>query len=77
VLTLGTQVDVVSLQRAHPALYGAASSDVIDRWIFASNRPAVDRVWVSGRLRVEHGEHLRRAAIEADYARALSVLLAD
>jgi formimidoylglutamate deiminase len=77
VLTLGAQADVVSLQRAHPALYGAASSDVIDRWIFASNRPAVDRVWVSGWLRVEQGQHLQRAAIEADYARALSVLLAD
>jgi len=77
VLVPGAHADVVSLQRAHPALYGATEADVIDRWLFASNRPAVDSVWVSGVQRVAEGRHLQREAIEARYAQVARTLLKD
>jgi formimidoylglutamate deiminase len=75
VLVEGAHADVVSLQRAHPALYGANERDVVDRWVFASNRPAVDDVWVGGVQRVAEGRHLHREPIERRFALAVAALV--
>jgi formimidoylglutamate deiminase len=77
VLQPGADADLVSLQVAHPALYAATDVDVVDRWLFASNRPAIDGVWVSGVQRVSDGRHLQREAIEARFAASMKPLLAD
>ncbi len=77
VLEAGADADLVTLQREHPALYAATDADFIDRWLFASNRPAIDGVWVGGVQRVGEGRHLQREAIEARYAATLKRLLDD
>jgi formimidoylglutamate deiminase len=76
VLVEGAPADVLSLQSAHPALYEADASDLIDRWLFATNRPAVDGVWVGGVQRVAQGRHLQREAIERRFAGAMQRLCA-
>lgn len=77
VLQPGADADLVSLQAEHPALYAASDADVVDRWLFASNRPAIDGVWVGGVQRVSEGRHLQRDAIEARFAAGMKRLLAD
>jgi len=74
---IGAHADVVSLQREHPALYGATEGDAIDRWLFASNRPAVDGVWVGGRQRVTDGRHMLREPIEQRFAKSMAALASD
>jgi formimidoylglutamate deiminase len=73
----GADADLVTLQHEHPALSSANDGDLIDRWLFASNRPAVDGVWVGGVQRVAAGRHLQREAIEARFAATLRRLLTD
>ncbi len=72
----GADGDLVTLQNDHPALCSANDGDFIDRWLFASNRPAVDGVWVGGVQRVAAGRHLQREAIKTRYAATLRRLLA-
>ncbi|WP_091240930.1 formimidoylglutamate deiminase [Aquimonas voraii] len=75
VFATGADADLVTLQGSHPALHAATAADVIDRWLFASNRPAIDGVWVGGLQRVSAGRHLQGEAIEARFAATLKTLL--
>ena len=75
VFAAGADADLVTLNSAHPALIAATSADFIDRWLFASNRPAVDGVWVGGVQCVSSGRHLQGEAIEARFAATLKTLL--
>jgi formimidoylglutamate deiminase len=75
VFAAGADADLVTLNSAHPALHAATSADFIDRWLFASNRPAVDSVWVGGVQCVSAGRHLQGEAIEARFAATLKTLL--
>jgi formimidoylglutamate deiminase len=68
--------DHVALDAAHPLLAGATIDDVVDRWIFAGNRPLVREVDVAGRMVVRDGRHPGRDAIAARYTRAIERLLA-
>ncbi|TCZ87625.1 formimidoylglutamate deiminase [Lysobacter sp. N42] len=67
----------VVLDADAPALAGATAEDVIDRWIFAGNRPLVREVAVGGAVRVREGRHVDGARIAARYAGAMRRLLAD
>jgi formimidoylglutamate deiminase len=69
--------DSLALDPEAPALVGATAADIADRWIFAGNRPMVDRVTVAGREVVREGRHRDREAVAARYATALKALLAD
>lgn len=51
--------------------------DVLDRWLFADNRPLIDRVWVGGRRWVEGGRHVARDAVAAAYSSCLNGLLSE
>jgi formimidoylglutamate deiminase len=68
--------DRVVLDDTHPLLAGATTDDVVDRWVFAGNRPLVRDVEVAGRAVVRDGRHPARDAIAARYARAMAQLLA-
>ena len=68
--------DRVQLDPQAPVFAGATASDLVDRWIFAGNRPAVDRVEVAGRWVVEDGRHREREAIAREFRAAMGVLLA-
>lgn len=71
----GADADLITLQSAHPALYAATAADLVDRWVFASNRPAIDGVWVGGVQQVAEGRHRRRESIETRFGATLEALL--
>ena len=72
----GVQADRVVLDARAPVLAGATVDDVVDRWIFAGNRPLVREVDVAGRTVVRDGLHVARDAIAARYDAAMRRLLA-
>lgn len=67
--------DAVVLDAEVPALAGARGEDVVDRWIFAGNRPMVRDVLVGGRQVVADGRHFDRDAIAAEFAMTMRALL--
>ncbi|MFL6587105.1 MAG: formimidoylglutamate deiminase [Luteimonas sp.] len=67
--------DAVVLDADAPLLAGAAEHDVLDRWLFAGNRPLVREVHVAGRQVVEEGRHAQHEAAARDYAHAMRGLL--
>ena len=74
-LQVGAAADLVSLDDTHPSLAGKAPDTVLDSWIFAAGRTAIDGVWRRGRQVVVGGRHVRRAAVEAAYADVIQALL--
>ncbi|HYL69865.1 MAG TPA: formimidoylglutamate deiminase [Candidatus Dormibacteraeota bacterium] len=75
-LVPGASLDLVALAAQHPALLERSGDELIDSWIFAAGRSAVDCVWRAGAKLVEGGRHRDRDAIVARYGRALQQLLA-
>ncbi len=69
--------DAIVLDADAPLLAGARDDDVLDRWVFAGNRPLVRDVYVGGRQRVVDGRHALRDAAAHGYAGAMQRLLAD
>ncbi|HVS76436.1 MAG TPA: hypothetical protein VHE11_05840, partial [Steroidobacteraceae bacterium] len=69
-------LDLVSLDADHPALIERREDEVLDSWIFAAGRDAIDCVWRAGKKLVSGGRHDQRASIVARYRRAMKVLLA-
>lgn len=67
--------DVIVLDADAPALAGTREEDVVDRWIFAGNRPMVRDVFVGGRQVVAEGRHFDRDAIAAEFAMTMRALL--
>jgi formimidoylglutamate deiminase len=50
---------------------------VLDRLVFAGNRPLVAETWVGGQRVVAQGRHRKREQVAKEYARAMTQLLAD
>jgi formimidoylglutamate deiminase len=67
----------VWLEADAPALAGASIEDLVDRWLFAGNRPLVRQVRVGGRDVVIGGRHIDRDAIAQRYSATVRQLLAD
>ncbi|GGD37380.1 formimidoylglutamate deiminase [Pseudoxanthomonas indica] len=74
---LSGEGDYVVLDDSAPLFAGAHAQDVVDRWIFSGNRPAVREVHVGHRRVVEAGRHAQHAVIASEYQRTLRALLAD
>jgi formiminoglutamate deiminase len=72
----GAALDAASLRADHPALVERRGDDLLDSWIFAGDRGAVENVWRYGQKVVVDGQHVRREAITARYRVALKSLLA-
>jgi len=72
-----TREDGVLLDAEAPALAGATADDVVDRWLFAGNRPLVKQVRVAGREVVVDGRHVDRDRIAHRYGETLRRLLHD
>lgn len=68
--------DAVTLDAGAPLLAGATADDVLDRWVFAGNRPLVREVQVGGRQVVSEGRHALYEDAARDYASAMQRLLA-
>lgn len=75
-LVPGASFDIVTLAARHPALLERSGDELIDSWVFAAGRAAIDCVWRAGAKVVDGGRHRDRDAIVARYGRALQQLLA-
>ena len=73
-LEAGNAADMVSLDLDHPAMIGA-TSDLLDRWIFAARTSPIDCVWRGGRRIVEAGRHVSAGAVEQRYRATIRKLL--
>jgi formimidoylglutamate deiminase len=72
-----TASDFVVLETDAPIFAGAHAEDVIDRWIFSGNRPAVREAYVGGRQVVADGRHFDHQTIAQRYRQVVAGLLAD
>ncbi|HBD20078.1 MAG TPA: formimidoylglutamate deiminase [Arenimonas sp.] len=68
--------DWLQLDGNAAALAGAREDDLMDRFLFAGNRPLVRETWVAGQCVVAGGRHRDAEAIAARYRRAMATLLA-
>jgi cytosine/adenosine deaminase-related metal-dependent hydrolase len=74
-LAVGAAADIVSLHD-DIALGGRSGDTILDSFIFASQRGAIDSVWRAGRKVVSGGVHVNRAAIAARFRASLQRLVA-
>jgi formimidoylglutamate deiminase len=58
----GSAADIVELDARHPLLAGSDGDELLDRYVFAGNRPLVSGVTVAGREVVRNGRHVLAAA---------------
>jgi formimidoylglutamate deiminase len=75
VIAVGKAADLVSLDGDHPGLVGRNGGALLDSWLFAAGRGAIDGVWRRGRKLVERGRHNAGDAIRARYRRTMAGLL--
>ncbi len=68
----GSHADLVALDAGEAGLIGHQEDTLLDAWLFASRRPAIDRVWTGGVEVVSGGRHHRREAVEAAFRVALA-----
>jgi formiminoglutamate deiminase len=74
-LAVGRSADIVSLDAGHPSLIARSGDSLLDGWIFAAGRGAVDCVWRRGQQVVSGGRHHAREAIAARYRATLARLV--
>jgi formimidoylglutamate deiminase len=72
---VGAPADFFTLDADHPTLAARTGETIVDSWMFAAGRDAIDGVWRRGRQVVANGCHLNRAAIVQRYTAALRRLL--
>ncbi len=75
-LAVGAAADIVSLDLDHPSLAGKPDGALLDAFIFAAGRRAIDCIWRHGEKQVSGGTHRRRGEIVRRYAAALDRLTA-
>ncbi len=73
-IAIGQPFDMVSLDTAHVSLAGSNGDAVLDQWIFAAGRRAIDCVWRRGEKLVAAGHHRAKQSIETRYRRTLGKL---
>ena len=76
-LEVGASADIVALDPAHPSLVERRGDAILDAWVFAAGREAVDSVWRAGEQVVAGGRHRQAGPIAARYKQTLQRLLAD
>jgi formimidoylglutamate deiminase len=63
--------DFLSLDVEHPSLVGRSGDALLDSWIFAGGKSAIDCVWRAGHKVVAGGSHVRRDRIAKRYRETL------
>jgi len=74
-LAIGNSADIVTLDADHASLIGRTGDALIDGWIFAAGRGAIDCVWRHGTKLVSQGRHHARETVLRRYRATLSGLL--
>ena len=72
----GRSADIVSLTLDHPSLAHRQGDALIDSFLFAAGRSAIDCVWRHGEKLVSQGRHRIRDRAVRDYQRILERLIA-
>lgn len=67
-IAAGRPADLVELNADHPLLRGGDGDELLDRLVFAGNRPLVANVTVAGRQVVRDGRHPLAASAAAAFA---------
>jgi formimidoylglutamate deiminase len=62
------EADQLELDASHPLLVGSDGDELLDRFVFAGNRPLVTNVFVAGRQVVRDGRHALARTAAAGYA---------
>ncbi len=75
-LAPGASADIVALDAEHPSLVGRSGDALLDAFVFAGGREAIDRVWRAGADVVTGGRGGHRKAIAARFRAAIEHLLA-
>lgn len=75
-LRVGGPADIVSLDAKHPSLAGKSRGTILDAFLFASGRGAIDNVWRRGERLVTAGRHRDRDRLAERYRRVLTELVA-
>ena len=73
---VGQPADLVSLDLDHPALVHRQGDAILDSFLFAAGRSAIDCVWRHGDRLVSHGRHHARKRVVEEYRRVLKGLMA-
>ncbi len=73
-VALHASADLVSLDATHPSLVGRNDDALLDSWVFAAGRSAVDCVWRRGEKLVSGGRHRARPAIARRYRETIGGL---
>jgi cytosine/adenosine deaminase-related metal-dependent hydrolase len=73
-IAVGAPADLLSLDTRHPALICRSADALLDSWIFASPRGAVDCVWVGGRKLVAGGRHIRADDVRSNFRKSMEAL---
>lgn len=74
-LASGEPADIVTLDKTYPSLMGRKGDVILDGWIFAGGRDAIDCVWANGVKVVQGGRHHLRHKAKRAYNLALSELM--
>lgn len=75
-LAVGAAADIISLDLGHPSLAGKRDDELLDAYIFAAGRSAIDCVWRRGEKLVRQGRHKYRRDIVERYVATLERLTA-
>lgn len=75
-LAVGRAADMIALDPDHASLAGKRGTAIIDGFLFAAGRGAIDTVWRRGEAVVRGGRHRARDVVAARYRRGLAALLA-
>ncbi|AUW59775.1 formimidoylglutamate deiminase [Sphingobium sp. SCG-1] len=73
-LRIGAAADIISLNEKHVSLAGKTNESLIDAFIFAGGKAAIDCVWRYGDKLVENGRHRLRHQIACFYIKTLEKL---
>jgi formiminoglutamate deiminase len=73
-LAPGCFADFVTLNVDHPSLVGRQEDELLDSWIFAGGKSAIDGVWRAGRKVVAAGNHLKQQRITQRYREVMQRL---
>jgi formiminoglutamate deiminase len=74
-LAPGSFADFMTFAVDHPSLVGRREDELLDSWIFAAGKSAIDGVWRAGRQLVSAGRHVQHERITRRYREALRGLL--
>ncbi len=73
-IATGMRADFIILDDTDPVLYGKHQDQLLDSWVFASQRPNVKHVMVAGQWQIRDGQHPAQKKIQDGFFRTIDKL---